>query len=160
MSSELQQCEVAVRNDDVLIAALRRRNLVHKDEIGEFIWGQFDAKSLPFYLGKARVLPALAAKFYVENSKTEVDVKCPNCQGAKSTPAGLCHECKGMGLTHDPKHGGYPVRALKIVRTFENALREVRPGVETCPFCPAEFASKDALRAHLQAECAAPPVAA
>lgn len=159
MNFESQQCEVAVTNDPVLIDALRRRKLVHRDENGEFIWGQFEAKSIPFYLNKTRTLPADAAKNFVSNSKTEVDVPCPNCEGKKSTPAGICIECKGMGLTHAPQHGGYPVRALSIVRTFENALRELKPGVETCPFCSGEFSNKDALRAHLQESCAAPEAA-
>lgn len=156
MSLELTQCEVAVRNDAQLIACLRQRRLVHKDSNGEFIWGQFNAKALPFYLEKSRVLPAESAKHYVLNSKTEVHVPCPNCEGKKRTVAGPCADCKGTGITHELNAGAYPVEALVILRTFDNELREVRKGIEVCPFCSAEFSSKGDLRNHLQEQCAAP----
>ena len=154
--SDLQQSEVAVdTSDEQLMKCLRARKFVHKDEVGEFIWGQFNGRSLPFYLEKPRLLPAEAAKWYVRNSKTEVHVDCPECDGKKRTIAGPCLECKGTGVTHSLQAGGYPKEALRIMRTYDLELREAPKG-EQCPFCPAHFDDKPSLLTHLQTKCAVP----
>jgi hypothetical protein len=101
--SSASTAEIRITENKDALARLRRLGHLRKDEKGrEFYVAMYDGKSVPFYLGHVRTIPAEWAKGIVASYIMPMDEECVNCHDGKKskgyTVAGLCQVCKGTKL--------------------------------------------------------------